>query len=139
MALCEIVGASVCDDGDPCTVDSCVPRRGCVSTPASGFASVTCTCGRSVPAACAGQELPASIGGRRQRVCGLFAAAAGTARHPLVVRRLRRAVQTLTGSIHAVTSVRRGTVSADCAVALKGELRDERDRAARLLATFAKP
>src|SRR5206468_3294460 len=42
MALCEIVGASVCDDGDPCTVDSCVPRRGCVSTPASGFASVTC-------------------------------------------------------------------------------------------------
>src|SRR5439155_63875 len=51
MALCEIVGASVCDDGDPCTVDSCVPRRGCVSPPASGFASVTCTCGRSVPAA----------------------------------------------------------------------------------------
>ena len=139
MALCEIVGASVCDDGDPCTVDSCVPRRGCVSPPASGFASVTCTCGRSVPAACAGQELPASIGGRRHRVCGLFAAAAGTARRPLVVRRLRRAVQTLTGSIHAVTSVRRGTVSADCAVALKGELRDERDRAARLLATFAKP
>ena len=110
-----------------------------MSTPASGFTSVTCTCGRSVPAACAGQELPASIGGRRQRVCGLFAAAAGTARRPLVVRRLRRAVQTLTGSIHAVTSVRRGTVSADCAVALKGELRDERDRAARLLATFAKP
>src|SRR5204863_223294 len=71
MALCEIVGASVCDDGDPCTVDSCVPRRGCVSPPASGFASVTCTCGRSVPAACAGQELPASIGGRRHRVCGL--------------------------------------------------------------------
>src|SRR5205814_1861934 len=61
MALCEIVGASACDDGDPCTVESCVPRRGCVSTPASGFASVTCTCGRSVPAACAGQELPASI------------------------------------------------------------------------------
>src|SRR5205823_4365502 len=99
MALCEIVGASVCDDGDPCTVDSCVPRGGCVSTPASGFASVTCTCGRSVPAACAGQELPASIGGRRQRGCGLFAAAAGTARRPLVVPRLRRAVQTLSGSI----------------------------------------
>ncbi len=130
--------ASACDDGDPCTDDACVAGVGCVSTPASGLASVTCTCGRNIPAACAGQELPASIGGRRQRACGLFAAA-GTARRPLVVRRLRRAVQTLTGSIHAVTSVRRRALSADCAGALKGELRDARDRAARLLATLARP
>src|SRR4029077_4802420 len=50
--------ASACDDGDPCTDDACVPSVGCVSTPASGFASVTCTCERSVPAACADQVLP---------------------------------------------------------------------------------
>jgi hypothetical protein len=130
--------ASVCDDGDPCTEDACVPGVGCVSTPVSGFASVTCTCGRSVPAACADQALPASISGRRQRVCDLFASAAGTARRPLVVRRLRRAVQTLTGSIHVVAS-RRRTVSAGCAGALKGELRDTRDRTTRLLATSAGP
>jgi hypothetical protein len=133
-ASCDDGSASACNDGDPCTEDACVPGVGCVSSPASGFASVTCTCGRGIPAACADQELPASIGGRRQRACGLFAAAAGTARRPLVIRRLRRAVQTLNGSIHLVGS-RRRTVSAACAGALKGELRDARDRTTRLLAT----
>jgi hypothetical protein len=82
-ASCDDGAASACDDGDPCTEDTCVPGVGCVSTPVSSFASVTCTCGRSVPAACASQELPASIGGRRQRVCGLLAAAAGAARRSL--------------------------------------------------------
>ena len=116
-----------------------MPGAGCVSTPVSSFASVTCTCGRSVPAACTADEVPASIGGRRQRACALVVSAAGTGRRSLVVRRLRKAVQTLTGSIHVLDSVRRRTVSPGCAGALKGELRDARDRAARLLATFAKP
>jgi Beta-propeller repeat len=130
--------ASACDDGDPCTDDACVPGVGCVSTPALGFASVTCTCERGVPAACADQMLPVSIGGRRQRVCALFADAAGTGRRPLVVRRLRRAVQTLNGSMHLVGS-RRRAVSAACVAALKEELRDARDRTKRLLATSARP
>src|SRR5262249_12070185 len=133
-ASCGDGAASPCDDGDPCTDDACVPGLGCVSTPVSGFASVMCTCGRSVPAACADQELPTSVSGRRQRACGLFAAAAGTARRPLAVRRLRKAVQTLTGSIRLVAG-RRKTVSADCAGALKDELRDTPDRAARVPAT----
>src|SRR5437667_211628 len=89
MALCEIVGASVCDDGNACTVDSCVPRRGCVSTPASGFASVTCTCGRVGPVACADQLLPASIGPRQERVRSFFDDAAGTTDRTLALRRLR--------------------------------------------------
>jgi hypothetical protein len=127
--------ASDCDDGDPCTDDACV-AGGCVSTPAAGFASVTCTCGRGVPAACADQVLPVSIGGRRQRVCDLVAGAAGADRRPLVVRRLRRALQTLNGSIRLVGS-RRKKVSAACIDALKGELRDTRDRTTRLLATSA--
>src|SRR5262249_39576898 len=68
--------ASDCDDGDPCTDDTCVAGVGCVSTPAAGFASVTCTCGRGVPAACADQALPVSIGGRPPRGCGLLSVAA---------------------------------------------------------------
>jgi hypothetical protein len=130
--------APTCDDGDPCTDDACVPGIGCVSTPASGFASVTCTCGRDLPAACAGLSVPPSIGGRHQRACGLVGAAASTARRPLVVRRLRKAVQTLAGSIHAVASARRRALSADCTAALTADLRDARDRAARLLTTLAK-
>ncbi len=139
MALCEIVGASVCDDGDPCTVDSCVPRRGCVSTPASGFASVTCTCGRVGPVACADQLLPASIGPRKERVCSLFDDAAGTTDRTLALRRLRRAVRTLKGSITIVSKARKNGISRDCAGALKGELRDAKDRAERLLGTLGKP
>jgi len=139
MALCEIVGASVCDDGDPCTVDSCVPRRGCVSTPASGFASVTCTCGRVGPVACADQLLPASIGPRQERVCSLFDDAAGTTDRTLALRRLRRAVRTLKGSITIVSKARKNGISRDCAGALKGELRDAKDRAERLLGTLGKP
>lgn len=131
--------ASACDDGDPCTEDACMPGVGCVSTPASGFASVTCTCGHGVPAACADQVLPVSLDARRQRVCGLFADAAGTDRRPFMLRRLRRAVQTLSGSIRVVAKVRRKAVSAACAAALKAELHDARDRAARLLATSARP
>ncbi|TMB46812.1 MAG: hypothetical protein E6J60_16180 [Deltaproteobacteria bacterium] len=139
MALCEIVGASVCDDGDPCTVDSCVPHRGCMSTPASGFASVTCTCGRVGPVACADQLLPGSIGRRKERACGLFDDAAGTTDRTLALRRLRRAVRTLKESITIVSKARKNGISGACGGALKGELRDAKDRAERLLGTLGKP
>jgi hypothetical protein len=138
-ATCDGGTDATCDDGDPCTVDSCVPATGCVATPLAGFAGAICTCGRSVPAACGEQALPTAIADRLQRVCGLIAAAEGTARRPLALRSLRRAVQALAGSIRAVKNARRRTISADCAGALKGELRDRRDRVARLLATAAKP
>jgi hypothetical protein len=138
-ATCDDGAASACDDGDPCTEDACIPGVGCVSTPKSGVSGVICTCERSIPAACVDQVLPASISGRRQRVCSLFATAAGTSRRSLVLRRLRKAVHTLNGSIHLVASVRRRTVSAACAGALKEEIRDARDRASHWLATSARP
>jgi len=124
--------AAACDDGDLCTDDACVAGVGCVSTPVSGFAGVTCTCGRDVPAACAAEVLPGSYGRRRQRVCELFAAAA-TSRRTLALRRLRRAVQTLNVSVRLVGGVWRRSISAACAEALKGDLRDVRDRAGTML------
>jgi hypothetical protein len=121
-----------CDDGDPCTDDASVAGAGCVSTPAAGFASLTCTCARGVPATCGGQVLPAALGSRRQRVCGRFADAAGAPRRSAVAR-LRKAVQTLGGSIRLVAKASRKGVSAACAGALKDELRDAKKRTARLL------
>jgi hypothetical protein len=121
-----------CDDGDPCTEDASVAGVGCVSTPASGIASVTCTCARAVPATCGGQVVPPAIGSRRQRVCELFADAAGAPRRA-VAARLRRAVQTLGGSIRLVAKASRKGVSAACAGALKDELRDAKRRTMRLL------
>ncbi len=122
-------GAASCDDGDPCTDDACVPGAGCVSTPAPGLGSVTCTCARSAPAACAGEVLPGTIAARGQRVCDLLA-------RPPTARRLRKVVHTLRATMRAVSTARRSGVSTACASALRQDLRDARDRAARALATL---
>jgi len=54
-------------------------------------------------------------------------------RRPLAIRCLRKAVQTLNGSIHLVAGAWRRSISAACAEALKGDLRDVRDRAGTML------
>jgi hypothetical protein len=123
----------VCDDGDPCTVDACVPGVGCVAAPASGVPSVTCTCRRDDPAACASDLLPASIVIRQQRVCGLFDGAAATTDATLARRRLRRALRNLKDAITNVA--RRKSLSDGCASALDAALRDAKSRAERLLST----
>ena len=89
------------------------------------------------PVACADQLLPASIGPRQERVCSLFDDAAGTTDRTLALRRLRRAVRNLKGSINVVSRARKkGKISRDCAGALKAELNDAKDRTERLLATL---
>ena len=127
--LCEIAGAAVCDDGDPCTDDACAAGRGCVSTPAERAASVTCTCRRPHPAVCAGALLPPAVDRRRERACSLVADGASSP------KRLRAAMKQLKGAMKVVTRGRKkGSVSRECAGALATELRDARDRVARLLA-----
>jgi hypothetical protein len=121
-----------CDDGDACTVDVCVEGRICVSTPPSGFASVTCTCGRPTPSACAGQRLPRAVDRRRRRLCGRFDRAATKTVPP--IRRLRRDVTGLDQAMRALARARtKGRLSSECATGLEAELRDTQDRAARLL------
>ncbi len=121
-----------CDDGDACTVDVCVEGRVCVSTPPSGFASVTCTCGRPAPAACAGERLPRAIDRRRRRLCSRFERAATKAVPP--VRKLRRDVGGLDQAMRALARARaKGRLSSECATSLDLALRDTRDRASRLL------
>jgi hypothetical protein len=119
-----------CDDGDPCTVDQCVPGRGCESTPAEGAASVTCTCELSAPAACAGWSVPAAVGRLRARACNLFDGASAS-------KRVRKGLTALRVEVAAVSKARKKhKLSTDCAGALKAELLDATDRAARLLAAL---
>ena len=129
-------GVAACDDGDTCTDDTCVPGAGCVSKPASGVASVVCTCGRPAPDACG--ALPAAIGRRRERACGFFADAAGAGRAQR--KRLRKGMATLQGSIGVVVKARRkGKISSACAGALEAELHDAMDRAERVISTLGSP
>jgi hypothetical protein len=132
VAPCEVEGPAVCQTGNLCTVDQCVPGVGCVSTPLDGLDAVTCACERPVPDACAGRPLPASIVRRHDRSCGLLFDA------PASRKRLKKAVKGLKGALAAVARARKsGDLSPDCLGALGAELADTKDRAERLLATLA--
>jgi hypothetical protein len=128
---------SECDDGDPCTVDGCLAGHGCASKPASGFASVVCTCMRATPAVCAADALPPSIDNRRNQACGHFATAAAATDRASALRDLKRAVKDLKVSMRIVTKARRHGVSDDCITAFRAELRDAKDRAQRLAAAMS--
>jgi hypothetical protein len=129
-SVCSVDGRPGCDDGDPCTIDTCITNAGCWSQPAEGLESVTCTCQRPVPSACAGETLPASIARRQGRACGLFSGAGG----PSTTKRLRRGMATLRGSVSLVSkAMKKGKLSGDCAGALKAELLDAKDRAGLLV------
>jgi hypothetical protein len=135
---CDGLAPSACDDGDPCTVDDCRPERGCVSTPVSGGASLTCWCERERPAACAAESFPPSVARREERACNLFRQAAGTTRGTQRARRVRRGLATLGSSLTLVEKARkRGTLSNGCAGVLQAGMRDAKARAERVLATFS--
>src|SRR5262249_13535403 len=55
--VCPAPGGVVCDDGDPCTVDTCVAGV-CDNSDKLGLDGVTCTCERPTPEVCANQTIP---------------------------------------------------------------------------------
>jgi hypothetical protein len=61
-------GTADCDDGDPCTRDDCNTDGTCSAVPLTGIAGVTCTCERTLPAACA-STLPTRVGKLVDRAC----------------------------------------------------------------------
>jgi hypothetical protein len=128
IAACEIEGSAVCQTGNPCRVDQCVPGVGCVSTPVDGFGAVTCACDRAVPDACAGESLPASIIRGHDHGCALVYAGSASR------RRLKKALKGFKGALGAVARARKtGKVSPSCADALGSELADAKERTAQFL------
>jgi hypothetical protein len=63
--------AASCGTTDPCTLETCVAGT-CVGEPLTGFASATCACERSSPAACAGATLPTKIQRLAAQPCSLL-------------------------------------------------------------------
>lgn len=124
-------GPDACDDGDPCTADACLGGGLCASSSLEGMAGVVCACGRSTPAACAADGVPAAVARRRDRACALVADAATTANNARARRRLRQAGKTFAAA--ARVAARGRGVARDCGAALAAELRDARARTVRLL------
>lgn len=123
-----------CDDGDPCTADSCAEAGTCTHLPLTGVASVACICDRAVPAACQ-RPLPPRVTRLVARGCRLARQAldldlAASRQRPL----LRRADRAFTAAAaRTIGFERKGALGAECADALAAALRDAgtRARAAR--------
>jgi Dictyostelium (slime mold) repeat len=126
-AACSPADAALCDDGDPCTVDSCSEAGTCASLPLGGVASVACTCDRALPAACQ-QRLP-------RRITRLITRGCRQARQAVVVAAsrqgpmLRRAGRAFGGAARALGTGRQRALEPQCAGPLAAALRDARTRA----------
>jgi hypothetical protein len=116
--------AADCDDGDPCTVESCGVDAVCASRPATGHDAVACTCSRPAPAACGG-GFPPLVARRIERACERIDRAASA--EPGVARRLLTRAATQLGRAERAARLR--APSAACADALVAMLADGRERA----------
>ena len=127
-----------CDDGDPCTVDACLPAEGCAHFPASGFSSITCVFGaHGELGVCPGESVPAAltrISGDAQRLIAQAAAAPG-GRHAKIL--LKKAVRKLGSAARlAARAGKRQQVSPSCAGALRGLYLDGKARTETLVRAF---
>jgi hypothetical protein len=126
----ESTCASGCDDGDPCTVDTCV-RGTCQHDPATGVAAATCALELTGAAttACGNGALPPPIAHRLDKALSLIDKAVLTS--PRRGKELAlRAVQSLRSARHlALAAERRKRITEACATALVRQLTDALARA----------
>jgi len=121
-------GAAVtCDDGDPCTIDSCNPADGCLTRSRDGFEGLACICDRTPPATCAGATVPRTITKRSTKACKLIATAR-TADTVHARKLLGRVAVQLKRAKAAVARFGR-KAPAGCGQALAAQLGDDEARA----------
>jgi Dictyostelium (slime mold) repeat len=124
---------AACDDGDPCTEDSC-GAGGCVHDALTGFATATCACERSAAAACAGESVPARVGRQQAKACTLLGCVA-EAKARAARRLVRRSVSAWKAARRAAAGRRaRHALTAECRTALDANLADAAGRAQGLVA-----
>jgi hypothetical protein len=130
LPVCEAPGALVCNDDEPCTDDVCTAGVGCEHFDKVGLASLTCTCERTLPAACATvAELPRSVLRYTNRACRLFTGAVD-AKPRKLARRIKQAVRALRRAESAVVRAQTRGLAPECAAALAEQYRGTADRAA---------
>jgi hypothetical protein len=128
---CDPATPNACDDGDPCTIDTCRPETGCGYRAVEGFAAVTCLLHE--PPGCA--PVPAAVAKRLARARALVTRAEETPRKAKVF--LRKAVKLVKEARRIVDRrARRHTMSTPCAAAFKRLLRDAQVRAQLLARGF---
>jgi ELWxxDGT repeat protein len=117
-----------CDDGNPCTVDSC-DAAGCRNDPLVGLDAIRCVfegAGFASPV-CAGQDVPPAAARRLERARQLIDTAEGARS----ARQVKRALRILRISVNRLGKTKR--LSDGCAEAARGLLEDARRAATRWL------
>jgi hypothetical protein len=131
--LCNAAAGQGCDDGDPCTWDTCASDGTCAHGSVVGIAAVTCRFAAPALAACGG-AVPREVSRRYAEARRLILRAAD-ARGAAARRLARRGIGRL---VHATAAARRARrrheIAADCAAALAETLGGLRAAARVLLA-----
>jgi len=122
-----------CDDGNPCTLDTCAPGEGCRHDPVDLAALRASVESGFTVGACVGQPVPALVTALLRQAHGQVERAAHTTSPVRARRLLGRALQRLRGSgRRASVAARRGRISASCAAGLGAQIRTAEDRGACL-------
>lgn len=123
-ATCVLGTSSGCEDGDPCTLDTCT-ADGCVHEPTTGFAAVACLlpeAGLEI-APCAGERMPRSISVRYAQGRRLVGRAAQSGRIEQSRQLMGKAARVLQGAARQVaTASTHGRLSPACADVLGATL-----------------
>jgi hypothetical protein len=121
VQTCNPNNPASCDDGDPCTVDSCHAGIGCMHPPVEGFESILCLFKRVGlrPAACGSEAVPNGVLSRLNKAQALVNKAESNSKKAKVfltraIKLLKRAGKITDRALH------KNKISADCAKALKG-------------------
>jgi hypothetical protein len=128
--VCPAPGGLICNDDDPCTDDVCTAGI-CDNVEKTGFDSLICTCGQSLPEVCAGTQIPKSVQRLTTRACRLFTTAA-EAKAKKQVRRLKQAARALLRAESVVVRAQTRGLAPECAAALADTYRVTGERATNL-------
>src|SRR5262249_1197761 len=136
---CVIGTSTGCDDGNPCTTDTCT-ATGCLHDPLSGFAAVTSAFPTPDPGprgACPGQPIPQAVTQRWDQGLSLLGRASGGGRVKQTRRFLLKAAKALRGAAkQAALAGKHGHLSPACVDALRSPLTDAAARASHLASTL---
>jgi hypothetical protein len=112
LPACDAAAPEACDDGDPCTVDSCDPVAGCQHDPLTDIAAVGCrldalaaTIASEPPDAFGGARIQRQLGAKVRSAQAKVAAAAAATRPTGKLRRASRKLRAF------MKTVRRGVAS----------------------------
>jgi hypothetical protein len=117
QGVCAPGSARTCEDGDPCTFDSCDPVSGCDNPSIAGYPGVLCAF--TPPIACEGEQLPGGIDRSFQKGEGFVSrASAKQTKAKKFLTKALAAVRRANALVRKAGTRKRAPISDSCSAAL---------------------